>query len=154
MTTDSAPIGLPSTINPQWRIGIVHSLFYKEEVNALVASAREVLLEAGIAEANVSLHPAAGSFEIPLIGSILASSKSVSALIGLGVIVEGETHHAKLIAQNVARGIMDVQVNMHIPFAFEVLYVSSLEQAQSRLEKGGEAACAVLHSLAQCEAIG
>jgi len=61
------------------------------------------------------------------------------------------------VAENVARGIMDVQVRAGIPFAFEVLYVSSLKQAQERargdVNKGAEAARAVLHSLAELKRI-
>jgi 6,7-dimethyl-8-ribityllumazine synthase len=45
-----------------------------------------------------------------------------------------------------------VQLTYHIPFAFEVLYVKNLKQAQARAgakgNKGEEAAKAVLHALA------
>lgn len=119
----------------------------------MVAGARETLEQAGVKAENITEHPVAGSFEIPLIGLVLASEKKVDALIGLGIIVEGETHHAELLAQESARGMMDVQLKTQIPFAFEVLYVDDLAQAQERSKgidnKGGEAARAVLHSLAQ-----
>ena len=138
--------------HPSWRIGIVFSSFYTEEVSALVDGAKAALLRAGIAEQNITEHAVAGSFEIPLIGSILAHEKKVDALIGMGIIVEGETHHAELLARESARGIMDVQVQYGIPFAFEVLYVKNLSQAKARSDgadnKGAEAAWAVLHSLA------
>ncbi len=149
--------GLPSAIDPAWRIGIIHSSYYKEEIDALVAGAVEVLTAAGVPASNISVHPAPGSFEIPLLGAALADAKKVDALIGLGIIVEGEPQHARLLAENVARGIMDVQVRAGIPFAFEVLYVSSLKQAQERargdVNKGAEAARAVLHSLAELKRI-
>ena len=93
-----------------------------------------------------------GSFEIPLIGAALAEQGAVDALIGFGIIVEGETHHARLLADAATEGIMDTQLTYHIPFAFEVLYVKSLEDARARTtgnsNKGIEAAVAVLHSLA------
>lgn len=140
-------------VDPQWRIGIVYSSFYTEEVERLVAGAEQVLLKAGIKAGNITEHPVAGSFEIPLLGSILAHEKKVDALIGIGIIVEGETHHAELLARESARGIMDVQVTYGIPFAFEVLYVKKLRDAALRASgadnKGAEAARAVLHSLAQ-----
>ncbi|PIR48909.1 6,7-dimethyl-8-ribityllumazine synthase [Candidatus Peregrinibacteria bacterium CG10_big_fil_rev_8_21_14_0_10_55_24] len=147
-------IGRPAHVDPAWRIGIIHSLFYKEEVDALVDSARSELLSAGIPEENITLYCAAGSFEIPLIGSALAKQRSVDALIGLGVIVEGETHHARCIAEAVARGMMDVQVRTLVPFVFEVLYVATIAQARERLQKGKEAACAALHSLAELKSLG
>lgn len=135
------------------RIAIVHSTYYKEEMEALVRSGVDALKVAGVPKENISLYPAPGSFEIPLIGAVLAEHRKVDALIGLGIIVEGETHHARLLAENVARGIMDVQIRYRIPFAFEVLYVDSMEFARQRLGKGKEAAGAVLSSLAQIERI-
>lgn len=149
---------LPSGISKRWRIGIVRSSYYKEEIDALAAGAAEVLIEAGIPAKNITMHPAPGSFEIPLIGAALAAAKKVDALIGLGIIVEGETHHAALLAEQAARGIMDVQTEYRVPFAFEVLYVKHLADAQARAQgegnKGREAARAVLHSLAELERIG
>ena len=142
---------LPEEIDPAWRIGIIHSSYYKEEVERLVQGAVSALKEVGIS--NISLHPVPGSFEIPLLGAALAEEKKVDALIGLGIIVEGETHHAKLVADSVTRGIMDVQTTHQVPFAFEVLYVKDLLQAQERIDKGKEAAEAILHSLAQIQTI-
>ena len=151
MRTDRASPSLPKA-DPSWRIGIVYSSFYPEEIRSLIRGAREVLLKAGVPQENISEHKVAGSFEIPLIGSALAEAKKIDALIGLGIIVEGETHHAEAIAREAARGIMDVQVKFGIPFAFEVLYVKTLADAQVRSSgennKGAEAAHAVLHSLA------
>lgn len=139
--------------DPRWRIGIVHSSYYKEDVSKLVDGAVATLKEAGVAAENIQLHPVPGCFEIPLIGSALAEAKKVDGLLGLGIIVEGETHHARLVAQDAARGMMDVQVRYQTPFAFEVLYVKDLKDAQVRssgpANKGREAARAVLLSLAE-----
>ncbi|OIO53509.1 6,7-dimethyl-8-ribityllumazine synthase [Candidatus Peregrinibacteria bacterium CG1_02_54_53] len=148
MTGTSHP-SFPARISSGWRIGIVHSSFYPEVVSELVKGAQQVLRDAGIAPGNVRTYPVSGSFEIPLIGAALIKEKEVDALIGLGVIVEGETHHARLIAEQTARGIMDLQVRHLTPFAFEILYVHSLEQARARLRHGAQAAHTVLHSLAQ-----
>ena len=148
---------LPKNINPGWRIGIVRSSYYKEEVTGLTEGARSVLLRVGIPEGNIRIYDAPGSFEIPLIGAALARHDQADALIGLGIIVEGETEHARLLAENVARGIMDVQISYQIPFAFEVLYVRDLEDARKRStgqqNKGAEAATAVLQSLAELSRI-
>ena len=136
-----------------WRIAIIHSSYYPEEVAHLVAGARAELLQSGVKADNIVECGVTGSFEIPLIGAVLAFEKNVHALIGIGIIVEGETYHAELVARETARGIMDVQVQYGVPFAFEVLYVKKLSQAKVRSagthNKGGEAARTVLHSLAQ-----
>jgi 6,7-dimethyl-8-ribityllumazine synthase len=142
-----------SSVDLAWKIGIVASSFYKEEMDTLTAGAVAALTDAGIKPGNITVYPAAGSFEVPLIGAALAKAKKVDALIGLGIIVEGETHHARLLADTAAKGIMDVQIAYGLPFAFEILYVDSLTLAQSRLDKGEEAAYAVLHSLAELKQI-
>lgn len=147
----------PIQADPSWNIGIVASTYYKEEIDALIAGAKEVLREAGIPEGNVGVYHAPGSFEVPLIGNALAKEGTVDALIGFGIIVEGETHHARLLADACARGIMDVQVKTGVPFAFEILYVQSLAQARERVKgkgnKGKEAAHATLQSLALLQRI-
>lgn len=147
----SSPLPLPARISSGWRIGIVHSQYYPEIVAKLIEGAQKVFHDAGIAPGNVRAFAAPGSFEIPLIGAALIEAKEVDALIALGVIIEGETHHASLIAGEAARAIMDLQVRHRIPFAFEILYVKNIEQARERADRGGEAARAVLHALAQIE---
>lgn len=115
----------------------------------MLSGAVKTLKAIGVQEGNISQHPVPGSFEIPLVGAALAKQGKVDALIGLGIIVEGETHHARLIAENTSRGLMNVQTQYAVPFANEVLYTDSIELARQRLYKGEEAALSVLHSLAQ-----
>src|SRR3990167_6676148 len=95
----SSPLPVAKNADPSWRVAIVHSSFYPETVGRLVEGARETLIVAGIDPKNVTIHPVTGSFEIPLLGSVLAREKKVDALIGIGIIVDGETHHAELVAR-------------------------------------------------------
>lgn len=139
--------------DPTWKVGIIHSAWYPELVGPMVHDAKTLLKEAGIGASNILVHEVAGSFEIPLIGSVLAQEKKVDALIALGVIVKGETQHADLIAQEIARGVMNVQLVHGVPFAFEVLYVDDLELAKRRGDKGKAAAYTTLHSLAALQRI-
>lgn len=153
----TAPDGLPPRINSGWRIGIVASRFHGEHVAALVRGAEDTLQSAGILRGNIRTFAAPGSFEIPLLGAALAKSKAVDALLGFGIILQGETHHAQLLAESVVSGMMDVQTQHGIPFAFEVLYVDSLAQAVARAQgadnKGAEAARTVLWALSELERI-
>lgn len=114
----------------------------------MLQHALDELKVSGIEEGNIQLLPVSGSFEIPLVGAALAKSKQVDALIGLGIIVEGETHHARLVAESAAQGMMDIQVQYAIPFVNEVLYVDDRKLAHARLQKGKVAAATALESLA------
>ena len=137
----------------EWRFGIIHSSYYKEEMETMVSLTGKTLIDLGVSEGNIKVHAVAGSFEIPLIGAALAKKGAVDALVGLGIVVEGETHHARLIAENAARGMMDVQTAYRIPFVFEVLYVKALADAQERLGKGEDAALCAVQSLAALHVI-
>lgn len=140
-------------VNPSWRVGIVHANFYAEDMQEMLGYAVSTLVENGIESASITTHAVSGSFEIPLIGAALAKQQRVDALIGLGIIVEGETEHARLVAENTVRGMMDIQTMHALPFVCEVLYVPTLNVAKERLSKGKDAALCVLHSLAQLEAL-
>lgn len=150
-------LSYPENVDRNWRVGIVASSYYKDEIDALIAGATQTLMDAGIDAKNITVHQAPGSFEIPLIGAALAEEEKVDALMGFGIIVEGATHHARLLAEATTNGIMETQLTYHIPFAFEVLYVNKLEDAQERAvgpsNKGIEAALAVLHTLAALKEI-
>jgi len=151
------PSDLPASVSSAWRIGIVHSTFHADIVSKLVEGAEHVLIGAGISPGNVRRYAVPGSFEIPLVGSALLKEDAADALIGLGVVIQGETHHAALIAESAAKGMMDLQLQYAVPFAFEILFVQDIAQARARAEgahnRGAEAARAVLHSLAQLRLI-
>ena len=153
----STPSDLPARINPSWKIGIVASTYHGEIIDKMTEGARAFLLDAGLKPENIQLYRAPGSFEIPVIGSVLAKEKKADALMGFGIIVQGQTHHARLLAESVTKGMMDIQVQHALPFAFEILYVDDISQAVERSEgefsKGREAARAVLHALAEIERI-
>ena len=143
----------PITADPSWSVAIIYSAWYPELVGPMVADARKTLLEAGIPEENITMHKAPGSFEIPLLGAAVAEAGSADAIIALGVVVNGETHHARLVAEQAARGAMDIQLKYLVPFAFEILYVDTIELAKTRSDKGKAAAITTLHSLTELQRI-
>ena len=155
VTTNS--FSYPEFINPSWRIGIVHTLYYSEYILKMVEGAKECLLKTDIVPEKIKLFPVLGSWEIPLIGAKLAKSGNFDALLGFGIIVKGETFHDEHLARETAKAMMDIQVQYGMPFAYEILHVKSLDQVPSRIEgsfnKGTEAAMATLHSLAQMSQI-
>lgn len=122
------------------RFGIVCSRFNQRYTDALLASAQEVL---GGHEVTVIRVP--GSFEIPLALDRLARKGGYSALIALGLIWQGQTDHAALIAKECARACMDISLNRDVPVIFEVVTVRTEAQARARclgkkLNRGRDAA--------------
>ena len=144
--------------DPKWKFGIVVSQYHEELTNGLLEGAKRVLTAAGVTDDKIVIRTTPGSFEIPLLGAQLARDEVVDAVIGLGIVLNGETTHADLIMREVARGMMDVQIQLCVPFAFGVLQVSDLAVAQARCgekdNRGEEVALAALHSLAELKKVG
>ncbi len=139
----------PSKLTGKRRFGIVASLYNSEYVDALVEAARtELKVLAPKAEIDVVQVP--GSYEIPLgVKAYLDSADDVDAVIALGLLWDGETMHAGLIATAVTNALLDVSLNYDTPVLHEVLVVKTAEQARERcigtkINRGTEAARAAV----------
>jgi len=118
------------------RIGIVHSRFNEEICNALLDSARAELKNAG---AGAEFVAVAGALEIPLALQWLAQSGRFDALVALGAVIRGDTYHFEVVANESARGLMDVALETGLPVANGILTTDTEEQARARKDKGAEA---------------
>lgn len=149
--TDTPDFGTVE-INPDWKIAIIRSAWYPELTSALVDSATRTLEAAGIPSANIVTVDAPGSFEIPLLAQA-AFTRGADGIIAFGIIVQGVTHHAAIIANESASGCMDIQLKAGRPLVYEVLYVDSLDDARARSigsnSKGPVAAQTLLTQLAR-----
>ena len=118
------------------RIGVVHSRFNERICEVLLESARAEVARAGAEAEFVSV---AGALEIPLALQWLAQSGRFDALAAIGAVVRGDTYHFEVVANESARGIMDVALETGLPVANGVLTADTEEQALARREKGAEA---------------
>ncbi|MGH8721686.1 MAG: 6,7-dimethyl-8-ribityllumazine synthase, partial [Burkholderiales bacterium] len=57
----------------------------------------------------------------------------------LGCVVRGDTYHFEVVANESARGVMDVALEFGIPVANGILTTDDEAQAEARLDKGAEA---------------
>lgn len=129
---------------------IVASQYNARFTQPLVDNAyRELnILEPG---ATVSLISAPGSFELPLMVQAVAELDRYQAIIALGLIIQGETAHATLIAQSVTTSLLDISLAHRVPVIHGVLLVENEEQARARcveqeFNRGVEAARAAVAS--------
>ena len=123
-------------------IAIVRSSYYEDLIQDMEDSTRDVLTKAGIKKIETVTVP--GSFEIPLACKKVIEEKKVDGIIALGIIVQGETHHAEEVARGCTDGLMQVQVETGVPIAHGVQYVDSVEQAKERVDRGREAAITLI----------
>ncbi|MCX7896866.1 MAG: 6,7-dimethyl-8-ribityllumazine synthase [Rhodocyclaceae bacterium] len=133
----------PLTSGSGLSIGIALSRFNRDIGDGLLSGCCLGLSELGVSSAELVTVP--GALELPLALKWQAETGRFDALIALGCVIRGETYHFEVVANESARGILDVQLATGVPIANAVLTVDSEEQAQVRMvQKGREAAhCAV-----------
>jgi 6,7-dimethyl-8-ribityllumazine synthase len=136
----------PSLRGAGLRIAIVWSRFNEELVRELVTACDKQLIELGVASADIDVVSVPGALEIPLALQTLAlerrgfAGRRYDALVALGAVIRGETYHFEIVANESARGIVDVQLETGIPIANGVLTTDTEEQARARAAvKGAEA---------------
>jgi 6,7-dimethyl-8-ribityllumazine synthase len=129
------------------RVGIVWSRFNEEIVRALVTACDKQLVALGVAAEDIHAVSVPGALEIPLVLQALAlerrglAGRRYDALVALGAVVRGETYHFEIVANESARGILDVQLETGMPIANGVLTSNTEDQARVRAPvKGAEAA--------------
>ena len=127
---------------------IVASRYNSAHIEPLTEHARAEInaLEPG---ATVDVIHAPGSFEIPILAQAAAETKRYQAILALGLLFQGETAHAMLVAQAVTSALLDISLRHRIPVIHEVLLVNTPEQARARcsgleLNRGIEAARAAV----------
>jgi len=140
------------------RVAIAASRFNRLVTEQLVAGAVEALRRHGVAEADIDLAWAPGSFELPLVAARLAASGRYAGVVAIGAVVRGETPHFDHVAGQAASGLAAVARGASVPVAFGVLTTDTMEQALDRAggkagNKGAEAALTALEMAGLLEAI-
>jgi len=133
------------------RFAIVASEYNRDYVDRLL---RYALDELNILapQADTSLVRVPGSFEIPIAVQSVARYQDPDVILAFGVIFDGETVHASLIATAVTEALLDISLAREIPILHEVLVVKTDAQAKARcllpeINRGTEAARAAVRIL-------
>jgi 6,7-dimethyl-8-ribityllumazine synthase len=134
------------------RIGIVAARFNAGLVDALAERAAATLVAAGVPAAAVETVRVPGSHEIPWAVQQLAASGRFDAVIGLGVLIAGDTNHHEMVGDAVAAALMRVSLDTRVPVINGVIVVNTLAQAEARatgpINRGREFAAAALEMAA------
>lgn len=131
------------------KVLIVEARFYAHLNDLLLAGARAALDKAGVDHDTLTVP---GALEIPGAIALADESNEFDAFVALGVIIRGETYHFEVVANESARGIMDLTLS-GLAVGNGVLTVENEAQALARsdpaqLDKGGGAAEAALALMA------
>ena len=130
------------------KILIVEARFYPEISDALLTHAQAVLLAAR-AKSEVLTVP--GSLEIP--AAIAMARHEFDGFVALGLVLRKETYHFEVVANESARGLMELSIRKGLAIGNGILTCDNLEQARVRADgshqdKGGDAARAALAMIA------
>ena len=133
------------------RFAIVASSYNAQWVDPMVeaAVAELSLLEPG---SETEIYRAPGSFEIPYLTAQVVRVRRPDAILCLGVILDGDTGHASLVAASVSNELCRISVDSGIPVQHGVLLLKDPSQAEARclgseFNRGTEAARAAVLAL-------
>ena len=138
------------------RFAIAVARFNEFVTGRLLEGALEALAAAGVADEDVDVVWVPGAFELPIVATRLAGSRTYDGVICLGAVIRGETAHFEHVAGQAAAGIRTAAQETGVPVAFGVLTTESLEQALDRAggahgNKGWDAARAVIETASLLE---
>lgn len=138
-------------------ISIVASLYNEEYTNALVENCKDELSKI-LPNVQLQIARVPGAFEIPVACEVLLNGPNPpQAVIALGLIIQGKTQHANLVADSVTKSLQTMAIRHQIPVIHEVILVEDELQAYARcigpdLNRGREAARAA-HTMAELFAV-
>jgi 6,7-dimethyl-8-ribityllumazine synthase len=118
------------------RLGIVASRFNDALASKLLQRAQAEAKKLGAQSSVVSVP---GALEIPAALQWMAQSGRFDALVAIGAVIRGETYHFEVVANESARGVMEVALECGLPIANGILTTEDEAQAEARLDKGAEA---------------
>jgi 6,7-dimethyl-8-ribityllumazine synthase len=125
----------PGSSGADLRVGIVRSRFNEKIGAAMLEACKKRLAELRVTALTVISVP--GALETPLALQKLANTEKYDALIALGAVIRGETHHFDVVANESASGLMQVQLDSGIPVANGILTTDTEEQAKARAAQKG-----------------
>ena len=137
------------------RLLIVEARFYGDLSDALLQGATQAILAADAEHDTVTVP---GALEIPAAialaeeGGHRAAGVRYDGYVALGCVIRGETYHFEVVANQSARGIMDLAIAKRLPIGNGILTVDTEAQALARArshedDKGGFAARACLEMI-------
>lgn len=129
-------------------IGIAAARFNEKLVDGLLARVVAALRTAGVKENAVAIVRVPGSHEVPWAVHALATSGGCDCVIGLGVLIAGDTSHHEMVGESVSHALQRVALATRVPAINGVIVAHTPAQARARctgrINRGAEFAAAAL----------
>lgn len=127
------------------RISLVVSSYNEEYTGSLRDNCQQELAKI-LPNTLLDVAQVPGAFEVPVACEVLMNQDNPpQAIIALGLIIQGQTKHAELVADSVTTSLQSIAIKHQTPVIHEVLLVENEQQAYARcigetLNRGKEAA--------------
>lgn len=132
--------------------GIAAARYNAELVDALLAQVLAGLRAAGAREKNLRVVRVPGSHEVPWAAAELARRTPRGCVIGLGVLIGGDTAHHDLVGRSVSQALQQAALATRVPVINGVIVADTPAQARARclgrINRGAEFAAAALEMAA------
>jgi 6,7-dimethyl-8-ribityllumazine synthase len=137
--------------NEASQIAIVVSEYNDSITSKLCKAAIKSLVDNGIQDEDIRLVRVPGAWELVFGAQLMICKKECRGVIVLGAVIKGETTHDRVLADAVAKGLIDVMMTTGKPVSLGVLTVENVAQAQARAggdqgNKGAEAMLAMIET--------
>ncbi len=130
------------------RFGIAAARFNEALVDGLLARVEAGLRKAGVPEGSIRVVRVPGSHEVPWAAQALAAGGKLDCVIGLGVLIAGDTNHHEMVGNSVSHALQSVALGTGVPVINGVIVVNTTAQARARctgaINRGAEFAEAAL----------
>ncbi|MDZ4804672.1 MAG: 6,7-dimethyl-8-ribityllumazine synthase [Candidatus Eisenbacteria bacterium] len=129
--------------------GIVVARFNEFFTRRLMEGAVDALLRHGADEEGLAIVWVPGTWEIAPAVRVMALSGRFDAVIGLGLVIKGETNHHELVAGEAVSGLAEAQRVSGVPCPLGIVSAENLDQATERCgskqgNRGWDAAMAAM----------
>ena len=131
------------------KFGIIVSRFNSTITERLLEGALDCLKRHRVGIENVEIIRVPGSIEVIYALNLLNNSSRYDAIIVLAAVIQGETYHFNIVANEIGKAVAQFNMHSKVPITFGVLTTETIDQALNRAEikngnKGFEAAMAAL----------
>lgn len=142
----------PAIDGTGFRIGIAAARFNLKLVDGLLERLIDGLWAANVIASNLTVVRVPGSHEVPWAAQALARRGRLDCVVGLGVLIAGDTNHHEMVGDSVSHALQQVALTTGVPVINGVIVVNSLAQARARcigrINRGAEFAAATLEMAA------
>jgi 6,7-dimethyl-8-ribityllumazine synthase len=135
-----------------FRVAVVAARYNEELADGLLTRVLAGLKAAGVKEKNLTVARVPGSHEVPVAAALLARKVKPDCVVGLGVLIGGDTNHHEMVGDSVSHALQVLSLELNTPIINGVIVANTRAQAEARtigkIDRGAEFAHAALEMAA------